>query len=142
MLEYDDDLKSLANWNAPVLPNLSKLESNEIKFIESEIRKTNLSIKECQVRVQKLIPQEKRKKFAAYYTIEQGIKLMASVVREFLHSRREKIVLADPFLGSGSTLTAAIEKIGTKNVQKVWGIEHLPLPALVAYASLLHLMKI
>ena len=141
VLEYADDLKSLANWNAPVLPNLSKLESDEIKFIESETRKTNLSIKGYQVRVQKLIPQEKRKKFAAFYTIEQGTKLMASVVKEFLHSGREKIVLADPFLGSGSTLTAAIEKIGTENVQKVWGIEPLPLPALVAYASLLHLME-
>jgi len=141
ILKYSDNLKSLADWNAPVLPNLSKLESNEIRFIESEVQKTNLSIKECQVKVQKLIPQEKRKKFAVYYTIEQGTKLMASVVKDFLHSRREKVVLADPFLGSGSTLTAAIEKVGVEKIQKVWGIEPLPLPALVAYASLLHLMK-
>lgn len=141
ILKYSDNLKSLADWNAPVLPNLSKLESNEIRFIESEVQKTNLSIKECQVKVQKLIPQEKRKKFAVYYTIEQGTKLMASVVKDFLHSRREKVVLADPFLGSGSTLTAAIEKVGIEKIQKVWGIEPLPLPALVAYASLLHLMK-
>lgn len=141
ILEHGDDLKSLADWNAPVLPNLSKLESNEIRFIESEVQKTNLSIKECQVRVQKLIPQEKRKKFAAYYTIEHGTKLMASVVKDFLHSRRGKGVLADPFLGSGSTLTATIEKVGVKKIQKVWGIEPLPLPALVAYSSLLHLME-
>lgn len=141
ILEYADDLRSLAYWNAPVLPNLSKLDSNEIKFLESEMRKTDLSIKECQVRVQKLIPQEKRKRFAAYYTVEQGTKLMALVVKEFLRSRGGKIVLADPFLGSGSTLTATIEEIGAENIQKVWGIEPLPLPALVAYASLLHLMK-
>jgi len=141
ILEYADNLKSLANWSAPVLLNLNKLESNEIKFIESEVQKTNLSIKECQLRVQKLIPQEKRKRFAAYYTIEQGTKLMASVVKDFLHSRRKKAVLADPFLGSGSTLTAAIERIEVKKIQRVWGIEPLPLPALVAYASLLHLMR-
>ncbi|MGC9107283.1 MAG: N-6 DNA methylase, partial [Infirmifilum sp.] len=93
------------------------------------------------VEVQKLIPQEKRKKFAAYYTIQQGTDLMASVVKEFLSSRKEKVVLVDPFLGSGSTLTATIEKVGVEKVEKVWGIEPLPLPALVAYASLLHSMN-
>jgi len=140
ILEYADDIESLVNWDAPVLPNLNKLNSSEIKFIKSEIQKTNLSIKECQVKVQKLIPQEKRKKFAAYYTIQQGTSLMASVVKEFLRSKDE-VVLADPFLGSASTLTATIEKVGAEKVKKVWGIEPLPLPALVAYASLLHSMK-
>jgi len=140
ILEYADDIESLVNWDAPVLPNLNKLDSSEIKLIKSEIQKTNLSIKECQVKVQKLIPQEKRKKFAAYYTIQQGTSFMASVVKEFLRSKDE-VVLADPFLGSASTLTATIEKVGVEKVKKVWGIEPLPLPALVAYASLLHSMK-
>ncbi len=141
IMEYADDVESLANWNAPVLPNLNKLDSSEIELIKSEVQKTNLSIKECQVKVQKLIPQEKRKKFAAYYTIQQGTNLMAAVVKEFLSSRKEKVVLADPFLGSGFTLTATIEKIGTEKIKKVWGIEPLSLPALVAYASLLHSMN-
>ncbi len=144
ILKYsdEDDIESLASWNAPILPNLRKLDSTEIRFIKSEIQKINLSIEECQVRVQKLIPQEKRKKFAAYYTIQQGTNLMALVVEEFLkRSRNEKVVLADPFLGSGSTLTTAIKKIGVEKVQKAWGIEPLPLPALVAYASLLHVTK-
>ncbi len=140
ILEYADNMESLANWNAPVLPNLNKLNSNEIETIKSEAQKTKLSIKEAQIRVQKLIPQEERKKFAAYYTIQQGTALMASVVKEFIRSRKGKVVLADPFLGSGSTLTATIEKVGVERIGKVWGIEPLPLPALVAYASLLHSM--
>lgn len=141
ILEYADDIESLETWNAPLLPNLNKLDSSEIELIKSEIQKTNFSTKECQVRVQKLIPQERRKKFAAYYTIQQGGNLMASVVKELIRSRNEKVVLADPFLGSGFTLTTTIEKIGVEKVEKIWGIEPLPLPALVAYASLLHSMN-
>ena len=141
IVEYAGDIESLANWDAPILSNLNKLSFSEIEFLKLEVQRTNLSIKECQVKVQKLIPQEKRKKFAAYYTIQQGTDFMASVVKEFLSSKREKVVLVDPFLGSGSTLTAAIEKIGIEKVEKAWGIEPLPLPALVAYASLLRSMK-
>ncbi|PMB78596.1 MAG: restriction endonuclease subunit M [Fervidicoccus fontis] len=141
IMEYAGDVESLANWNAPILSDLNKLSSSEIELIKSEVQNTNLSIKECQVEVQKLIPQEKRKKFAVYYTIQQGTDLMTSIVKEFLSSRKEKVVLVDPFLGSGSTLTAAIEKIGVEKVEKVWGIEPLPLPALVAYVSLLHSMN-
>lgn len=140
ILKYTDNIESLVDLVATVLPNFNKLDPSEIRFIESEAQKTNLSIKECQVKVQKLIPQEKRKKFAVYYTIQQGTNLMASVVKEFLRSK-DKVVLADPFLGSASTLTATIEKIGIEKVEKVWGIELLPLPAIVAYASLLHSMK-
>jgi hypothetical protein len=140
ILEYVDDLESLVILNAPVLPNLNRLNSSEIEFIKSEVQRTDFSIKECQLIVQKLIPQDKRKKFAAYYTIQQATSLMASIIKKFVHSR-EKVVLVDPFLGSASTLTATIEKIGVKKVEKVWGIEPLALPALVAYASLLHSMK-
>ncbi|MGB9831658.1 MAG: N-6 DNA methylase [Fervidicoccus fontis] len=141
VLEYGQDIRSLVDWNIPVLSNLSKLESSEVRFIETEAQKTSLSFKECQVKVQKLLPREKRKKFAAYYTIEQGAKLMALIAEDFLYSRMEKVVLADPFLGSGLTLTAVVEKVGAEKIRKVWGIEPLPLPALVAYSSLLHLMK-
>ena len=64
----EKNLESLMTWDAPVLPNLKKLDSDEIRFVESEILKINISIEECQIQVQKLIPQETRKKFAAYYT--------------------------------------------------------------------------
>ncbi|MFB0562394.1 MAG: Eco57I restriction-modification methylase domain-containing protein [Candidatus Lokiarchaeia archaeon] len=138
----DEDLESLKSWNAPVLPNLIRLSSDEIRFIESELPKEDISISECQIQVQKLIPQEVRKRFAAYYTIDQGTRFMESIVYEYLkNSKKQKIVLADPFLGSARTLTATIQKIGTEKLQKVWGIEPLPLPALVAYASLLNATK-
>jgi hypothetical protein len=141
LLEYAEDIGSLKYWNAPILPDMNRLNSSEIELIKSEVQKTSLSISDCQIKVQKLIPQETRKKFAAYYTIEHGRSFMACVVRDFLRGREDKVVLADPFLGSGSTLTTTIEKIGVERVQKVWGVEPLPLPALVAYASLLHSMK-
>ena len=67
---------------------------------------------------------------------------MAVVAKEYLRRfKRGKVVLADPFLGSGSTLTAAIKEVGAESVRKVWGIEPLSLPALVAYASLLRAME-
>jgi len=134
-----EDLEPLKTCSAPILPNLNKLSPNETRFIESELSKEETSINEYQVQVQKLIPQDKRKRLAAYYTIDQGTHFMESVVYEYLKTcKKQKIVLADPFLGSARTLTAAIRKIGTEKLQKVWGIEPLPLPALVAYASLLH----
>lgn len=144
ILKYADSLETLITWNIPVLSGLEKLSSEEIKFIESELcnrRCNSISIKDCQVKVQKLIPREERKKYAAYYTIDQGRLLMASIVEEFLNltesKGKKKVVIADPFLGSGLTLTTAIEKTGCQRIEKVWGIEPLPLPALVAYAALI-----
>lgn len=144
LLKYsrDESLELLKTWDAPVLPKLRRLNSDDIRFIESEIPKIDISIEECQVQVQKLIPQDMRKKFAAYYTIDQGIRFMASMTYEYLKNfKKQKVVLADPFLGSARTLTATIQKIGVEKIRKAWGIEPLPLPALVAYASLLHATK-
>ncbi|MDF2955861.1 MAG: Type I restriction-modification system [Candidatus Alkanophagales archaeon MCA70_species_2] len=133
-----EQLEALAAWDAPVLPALSRLSSDELEFLEAELQKASAPIEECQVRVQKLIPQAERKRFAAYYTARQGVRFMASVAQEYLErSERREVVLADPFLGSGRTLTAAVENIGAERVLRVWGVEPLPLPALVAYASLL-----
>ncbi|MEM3488284.1 MAG: restriction endonuclease subunit M [Nitrososphaerota archaeon] len=144
ILQYSEskNLESLKTWNAPVLPNLERLNSDEIKFIESELPKADISINEFQTQVQKLIPQVERKRFATYYTVDQGTRFMAFVACEYLETfKNKKIVLADPFLGSARTLTAMIQKIGTERLQMVWGIEPLPLPALVAYAALLSAMK-
>lgn len=128
----EKNLESLMTWDAPVLPNLKKLDSDEIRFVESEILKINISIEECQIQVQKLIPQETRKKFAAYYTIQQGVYFMAAVAQEYLKRfRGGKIVLAGIHNGGD-------QKIGVEKIQRIWGIEPLPLSALVAYASLLH----
>jgi len=147
ILQYSEngDIESLKPWNAPVLPKLRRLNPDEIRFIESQLSqlsKVDISINERQVQVQKLISQDKRKKFAAYYTIKRGTRFMASIAYEYMKtSKKQKIVLADPFLGSALTLTGAIQKIGAEKLQKVWGIEPLSLPALVAYTSLLHAVK-
>ncbi|AIY89321.1 N-6 DNA methylase [Geoglobus acetivorans] len=133
-----ENLKQLELLDAPILPNLKKLNSTEADFITSKLAKSEISINECQILVQKILPQGNRKKFAAYYTIDQGTNFMALIARRYIErSKKRKIVLTDPFLGSGRTLTTAIQKIGTTRLQKVWGIEPLSLPAIVAYASLL-----
>ncbi|MEM1528501.1 MAG: class I SAM-dependent methyltransferase [Sulfolobales archaeon] len=132
------DLESLVDWNSPVLPHLKRLDPDEIRYIELELMKPQISIWECQRLVQKVIPQAERKKFAAYYTVEHGVHFMSHIAHEYLeNTRKNRVVLADPFLGSGVTLTVAIERIGAERLESVWGIEPLPLPALVAYASLL-----
>ncbi|MGQ9722995.1 MAG: N-6 DNA methylase, partial [Candidatus Jordarchaeum sp.] len=144
ILQYnrDLDLRSLKDWEAPVLSNLGKLNQEEISYIESELSKGKISISGSQVQVQKLIPPEERKRLAAYYTINQGIDFMEKMVFEYLKiCGKQKIVIADPFLGAGRTLTAAIRKIGTQKLEKVWGIEPTPLPALVAYASILQAVR-
>ena len=144
ILKYsnENELRSLKTWEIPLLSNLRKLNSDEIKFIESEIPKVNISIEDCQIEVQKLIPQEIRKKFAVYYTTQIGTQFMASITQEYIKQlKKEKVVLADPFLGSGRTLTTTIKKIGVKKIKKVWGIEPLYLPAIVAYASILDATK-
>jgi hypothetical protein len=144
ILQYNKEggIESLKTWDAPVLADLGRLSPNEIAYIESELPKVDIAISKCQVQVQKLIPQDMRKKFAAYYTIDQAIRLMVCIVREYLKTLgKEKVILADPFLGSARTLTATIKEIGIERFEKVWGIEPLALPALVAYASLLDATK-
>ncbi|WP_069806963.1 hypothetical protein [Vulcanisaeta thermophila] len=141
VLDYAGDLEELTEWVAPVLPSIVRLSASELRSVLSEAW-GGVSIRECQFRVQKLIPPSVRKRFAAYYTTQEGLGLMASITREYLiRSGMERVVLADPFLGSALTLTTTIESVGPDRIGAVWGIEPLPLPALVAYAALLHAMK-
>lgn len=136
LLEYAGDIESLSEWDAPVLNDLGLLNPSELKFLVEEIEKEDLPLRECQVRVQRVIPRDLRKKFAAYYTVDEGLKVMTSFLKDFIESNGGNLVLADPFLGSGLTLTSSIDVIGQERVRLVWGIEPLRLPALVAYASL------
>ncbi|MCS7102566.1 MAG: SAM-dependent methyltransferase [Candidatus Korarchaeum sp.] len=140
LLKYDNSLESLVDWDAPVLPKLSRLGAEEMRLIESEVERTKVTLKECQIRVQRLIPSDIRKRFSAYYTSDLGREVIASLSSELLGCK-EATVLADPFLGSGSLLTSAIERIGGEKVEYVWGVEPLPLPALVAYASLVDSLR-
>ena len=138
ILEYADDLDTLSEWISSILP-IDKLDRDEIKLLLSEAERIKISVRECQERVQMIIPRERRKSFAVYYTIRQVAELMAKLAKDFHDS--EELVIADPFLGSGITLTAAIDEIRPERILKVWGIEPLPLPALIAYASLLQSME-
>ncbi|MFX0096178.1 MAG: Eco57I restriction-modification methylase domain-containing protein [Candidatus Hodarchaeota archaeon] len=136
------DRDFLGVLDTPVLNNLKRLDSDEIRYIISEMSKDMTSIEKCQILVQKQIPFEIRKRYAVYYSLKDGIDHMISTVGEYLSRfKKKKIVLADPFLGSARTLTEAIQRIGCKKIEKVWGIEPLPLPALVGYASLLKAVK-
>lgn len=136
----DKSLESLKSWDAPVLTNLKSLTLKELEFIESQLPNINIPIDECQVKVQKLVPQ--RKKFAAYYTINTGVNFMASIVYNYLKDYgKDKLVLADPFFGSGRTLTGTINRIGAEKVELVWGVEPISLSALVGYAAVLKALK-
>lgn len=137
--QYKNNLFSLQKESIPVLEILKNLNSDEIDFINSKLSENNLSIEECQLQVQKLIPQQERKKFAAYYTIDRGSMFMASMVEKYLEnkSKKDDLVIVDPFMGSGMAVTDTLKTIGPRNIKKVWGVEPLPLPALVAYTALL-----
>ena len=131
-------LRSLQHFDAPLLQFIENLNDNEIVFIEKEIFRNKRTIEECQILVQINIAQKERKKLAAYYTTDEGIKLMASLSDEYIKKvDRNDIIIADPFLGAARTLTATVKTIKIENVKKIWGIEPYPLAALVGYAALL-----
>ena len=135
-------LKNIQDKDIPLLSYLKTLNDNEIEYLEKEIQQNEISIEECQIKVQKKIPQNERKKLAAYYTTDEGINLMASLVEEYIKKNKNKqFVIADPFFGSGRTLTETVKRIGINNIKKIWGIEPYPLSALVGYAALLKVVK-
>lgn len=94
-----------------------------------------------QIGVQRLIDPVARKRLAAYYTKADGLELMAQTAAEYIRKSGSPAVLADPFLGSGLTITETLKKLDSSTVRKVWGIEPHPLAALVAYCSILYLLK-
>ncbi|MEM0294662.1 MAG: hypothetical protein QW221_00685, partial [Candidatus Korarchaeum sp.] len=79
LLRYSDDIRSLAHWDAPVLPMLARLEAEEVKLLESEVEGVRISLKECRLKVQKLIPRDLRRGLSVYYTVDMGSDLMASL---------------------------------------------------------------
>lgn len=132
----NEDIASLKYQENNVTSILDKLTPKEIQFIESKFPYANFSLKECQIKVQKLIPQEKKKKLATYYTIEEASEFMALLVKNYLKEKKNKITISDPFIGSGRAVTPTLQLIGHEKVRKVWGVEPLPLPALIAYTAI------
>jgi type I restriction-modification system DNA methylase subunit len=126
--------------------SLRSLSPDEFGFLNKlvEERKESLSensINDSQVLVQKLIRSPMRKRLAAYYTKASGLELMAESARDFVKRKRAPVTLADPFLGSGLTLSTTLKHLDSSNVGRIWGIEPHPLSALVAYSAILYYLN-
>lgn len=135
-------IEELLSLNVPILSPLNKFAKKEWQYINTKLKGGRLTIRECQVKVQKTIPREKRKELAAYFTNDQGIKLMKELLKEYDKKyQKEEYSICDPFLGSARTLTAIIDHFGPKRIKMVWGIEPYFLSALTAYTALLNAME-
>jgi tRNA1(Val) A37 N6-methylase TrmN6 len=132
------NFKNIQGVGLKVLNNLGELARNELNFLEKKVLESQIDIEDCQIKVQKDIPETERKKLAAYYTTDEGVNLMTSLVLEYIkNTKNKKLIVADPFLGSGRTLIELAKRIREVRIDKIWGIEKHNLAALVAYASLL-----
>ena len=122
------------------------LSENEREFLwESADRYSFINrdfVYDLQRKVQKILTPFERKRLAAYYTKDAGLRIMVETTALFLDIySKSDVVLADFFLGSGLTLSRTLEKMGDKRFSVVLGVEPHPLAVLVAYASLLYFMK-
>jgi hypothetical protein len=130
---------------API-KSLKQLTKSELGLVHGIVKMkedslTHSDIINNQIGVQKLIDPFVRKRIAAYYTKANGLELMAQTAMDFIRTKRNQIVLADPFLGSGLTITETLKRIDSSRVRMVWGIEPHPLAALVAYCSILYFLN-
>lgn len=128
------------------LKALESLSERDISILEELVmhkRKTLTSedIFESQIKVARLINPIQRKKLAAYYTKPIGLKLMSHMVSHYAKMYRHPLILSDPFVGSGLTLTESIKRLPQSDIGKIWGIDPHPLSTLVAYAAIVHSLK-
>jgi hypothetical protein len=128
-------MKSLGRLSTNHIALLSRLVQNkEDILVENDIY-------ENQVGVQKLINRQRRKRLAAYFTKASGLQLMAQTVADAVNKRGVPVRLADPFLGSGLTVTETLKHLDSSLVKRVWGVEPHPLSALVAYSAILYYLR-
>lgn len=132
--------------NFAPLKSLESLSEEEIFLVEDLVKQkmnilTSKDIFESQIRVARLIAPTQRKKLAAYYTKPVGLKLMTCMVSRYAEMCGRSIILCDPFLGSGLTLSEAIKGVSKSHISKIWGIEPHALSALVAYAAIVHSLR-
>jgi type I restriction-modification system DNA methylase subunit len=128
------------------LKSMKHLTRTELQSLNEFVKKTEASlthddILNNQIGVQRLIDPSARKRFAAYYTKPTGLELMAQIATNYIGENRSPIVLADPFLGSGLTITETLKRLDSSMVRMVWGVEPHPLAALVAYCSILYFLN-
>jgi len=137
-------LEALENLAGFPAGGLGSLTAEERGFLQGEVdsrvhRADESAVGQLQGSVQGLLEPSRRKRLAAYYTKPQGVALMAEMARLYSQAHAgSRLVLADPFLGSGLTLTGAIKRLGEGFVAMAWGIEPYALSALTAYAALLY----
>jgi hypothetical protein len=141
------DLTTLLKMtNFALLKSLKSLHEKDLSLLEELVidkmrTMTPQNVFENQIKVQRLINPIERKKLAAYYTKPIGLKLMAYVVSQYVKMHGHPIILSDPFLGSGLTLSETIKRVPQSDIHKIWGIEPHPLSALVAYAAIVYSLK-
>ncbi len=130
ILEEYLDLSDLQSMKIPLLSELPR------EVVERARKERPMSLHQCQLVVQRTVGLDTRRKLAVYYSKDEALRLM----EEALDMVEGDIVLGDPFMGSGRTLSHLLS-LAKDRVIKVWGVEKLPLPALVAFTSLLHILE-
>jgi hypothetical protein len=128
-------ISSLKNLSQREISELEELVTLKIKTITHE------DILKIQYKVATLMDPIQRKKLAAYYTKPIGLKIMEKLVDSYIETQDQPLTLADPFLGSGLTLSETIKELPISFIDKVWGVEHYPLSALVAYSAITYSLK-
>jgi hypothetical protein len=132
------ELSKLSDLRNPLTSRIADLKPDLLGELEGEVDASALSLEECQAMVQGELEKSDRKSYAAYYTTGEGRRAMASFAESYLEKEGlESVVMADPFMGSGRTLTTAMGRIGADRVALAWGVEPYPLSALVGLAALL-----
>ncbi|MGC9153692.1 MAG: N-6 DNA methylase [Vulcanisaeta sp.] len=82
----------------------------------------------------------RRKLLAAYYTDPDGARLISALAGQYLEEEGlGKIVVADPFMGTGTLLLEFVRGFGCERVGRVVGIEKDPLACVLGYSMLLQL---
>ncbi len=132
--------------NFAPLKSLASLPQKDIFVLEELVthKQETLALEdifESQIKVARLIAPANRKRLAAYYTKPIGLRLMALLALEYAKRYERPLILSDPFLGSGLTLSEAIKELPPSHINKIWGIEPHPLSALVAYSAVAHALK-
>ncbi len=130
ILEEYLDLSDLQSLKIPLLSELPR------EVVERAREERPLSLHRCQLMVQRTVGSDRRRELAVYYSKDEALRLM----EEALDLVEGDIVLGDPFMGSGRTLSHLLS-LAKDRVIKVWGVERLHLPALVAFTSLLHILE-
>ena len=156
---YEDAFDVFSSTLAVIMKVFGELDVESLsslrglRFQDLDSRKFNLALDKAKAKiprvnddfvfnlqngVQRVLSPERRKRLAAYYTKPVGLEVMSRAVERYLESLSAPLTLADPFLGSGLTLTSALKVVDADDVSLVWGVEPNPLAALVAYSALLY----